>query len=497
MSSHSNNTNNNSGGGGSINISTLLALVQMQQQQQQHTQQQALSQVQGQGQGQGDAFAEALYFLLQQQMQREEEQAQIRQRAQQQLIAQILVSQVLQNQPSLSPFAQGRQGQVATADPTHLSSPQSLPLEQRQVAIARAAIAGWTGQQPTQAGRIALSLDANTLDALHKAQEAQIQSRLLAAAGLGGGGVLDITSNGVLPPSLFQNTPQAATLSAINATENASASTTTTTSTLAATAAVGGASSSSCAAAASSLCSADKEQSALQHYPSSLYGKMKKGKSGRQPRPKKPKDMPKRPLSAYNIFFKDKRAQILASIPDAASAAVVAAKIHRQPDDATSTSSPAISTSSSTISKGSKKRKTPHRKIGFESLAKLIGTAWKNCPPAEVAKYKVLANEDMMRYKAEMDVYNEKKNKKKKDDDDDDNDDGKVEDDAGQYESFEKHAEAPSSNASVASAGSHPSQPLKKRKLSPDLVIDQSPRSPAAKAVDALSVLADSALSQR
>jgi hypothetical protein len=102
---------------------------------------------------------------------------------------------------------------------------------------------------------------------------------------------------------------------------------------------------------------------------------------------KKPKDKPKRPLSAYNIFFKEERHRILEEIPE--------------------------SDTNKTDEKGGGRirKKRPHGKIGFESLAKAIGQRWQDLGPEQVKYYKGKAQEDMQRYKKEMEKYlaNEKR----------------------------------------------------------------------------------------
>lgn len=122
-------------------------------------------------------------------------------------------------------------------------------------------------------------------------------------------------------------------------------------------------------------------------------------KSGQPPckkarsHPKKNKDKPKRPLSAYNIFFKEERQRILDSIPE-------------------SVVPPVDESSSSSSSDNKPKRKRahkPHGKIGFEDLAKQIGERWKGLDSASVDYYRELADEDSARYRAEMEVYLTKK----------------------------------------------------------------------------------------
>ena len=116
--------------------------------------------------------------------------------------------------------------------------------------------------------------------------------------------------------------------------------------------------------------------------PSNQPGKVKRA------RRKQPKDKPKRPLSAYNIFFKEERARLLNKVP------------------------------CDVGDEGNQKR-TANGKIGFENLAKIIGGKWQDLRPSDVEYYKRKASSDMQRYKDEMDEYNKKHARKNKDDEDD------------------------------------------------------------------------------
>jgi hypothetical protein len=112
-------------------------------------------------------------------------------------------------------------------------------------------------------------------------------------------------------------------------------------------------------------------------------------------RRKKPKDCPRRPLSAYNFFFKDERKKILDAIPSS--------DRNKSEDDKIRES----------ITWPGKKR-PPHGKIGFESLAKVIGERWKHVDSARMKYYKDLATNDLQRYAEEMKVYEEKQNAKRR-----------------------------------------------------------------------------------
>lgn len=100
---------------------------------------------------------------------------------------------------------------------------------------------------------------------------------------------------------------------------------------------------------------------------------------------KKNRGAPKRPLSAYNIFFKQERQRMLQSLP-------------RMDNDPTSNSP----------SKSSRRRKgrdRPHGKISFENLAKTIGSRWRELGSTERKKFEILAAKDTERYAEEMKVF--------------------------------------------------------------------------------------------
>lgn len=94
-----------------------------------------------------------------------------------------------------------------------------------------------------------------------------------------------------------------------------------------------------------------------------------------------PLKAPRRPLSAYNFFFQDQRAKLLAG-------------------DKNETEEDA----------GNKKRKhrKAHGKIGFTALARHVGAAWKSLGAQEKSEYEQRFKEDKVRYAKELEEYEEK-----------------------------------------------------------------------------------------
>lgn len=112
--------------------------------------------------------------------------------------------------------------------------------------------------------------------------------------------------------------------------------------------------------------------------------------AGKRATRKKPKDKPKRPLSAYNYFFKEEREKILKILT-----ADDPYKVEQDPSSQDFLSEQQI---------GSLRKEG--NKVSFEQMGKIIGARWKNIDPDRLAKFSELASEDTERYKKEMQSYN-------------------------------------------------------------------------------------------
>jgi hypothetical protein len=102
-------------------------------------------------------------------------------------------------------------------------------------------------------------------------------------------------------------------------------------------------------------------------------------------RTKKPRDMPKRPLSAYNYFFRTERGKFVAE-----QAAKEAAGVGTTAPDATQAEE-----------QGGEKVKSSL----FATMGRTIAKRWKEIVPEELEEYKALAGVDSKRYRDEMDEY--------------------------------------------------------------------------------------------
>jgi hypothetical protein len=101
---------------------------------------------------------------------------------------------------------------------------------------------------------------------------------------------------------------------------------------------------------------------------------------------KKPKDMPKRPLSAYNLFFADERREIMRARGGCGSMDQIL-------------SSETLPSSLQDSASG--------KKLGFAGLARTVAAKWKALDPATKSRYEQHAAVEQARYRAQIKEYND------------------------------------------------------------------------------------------
>ena len=96
---------------------------------------------------------------------------------------------------------------------------------------------------------------------------------------------------------------------------------------------------------------------------------------------------PKRPLTAYNLFFQNERVRLLESLP------VVS-----------------TTTTTCTTANGKTKKKNAKKKgkVGFAEMARIISARWKEADDAVRAPFCLAANLEKIRYHREKDEYKDK-----------------------------------------------------------------------------------------
>lgn len=116
---------------------------------------------------------------------------------------------------------------------------------------------------------------------------------------------------------------------------------------------------------------------------------------------KKPKDMPKRPLSAYNLFFQHERQRILSEAQEVEVRAQEASRTHESMVSQEIGQMQQLTVTESSQNEASR-RHLKSSGIGFANLGKAIGAKWKDLDPALKAPFEAQAAKEKERYDKEM-----------------------------------------------------------------------------------------------